>query len=83
MTRKPIYSKDQNTRIVSVPCGLWQLQGYDGSKGRGRNREKPRAGHAAQDHYDPWFNRGAPSSKDEAMRHFVIEDQVALKAGAA
>ena len=62
MDRKTIYSKDQQSRIVSVTNGLWQLQGHD-NHGKGTNRQvKP-----PQEHRDPWFKRGAPSTKDEAL----------------
>lgn len=54
MSRAPTYSKDKQTRVISAPNDLWQLQQYDGTTG---SRER-----------DPWFNRGPTrADRDEAM----------------
>ena len=52
--RKPIYFKDQTHRVVSVPNGLWQLEGNSGNKA---TREA-----------SPWFKRGAPSDLDTILK---------------
>lgn len=52
--RKPIYSKDQQSRVVSVANGQWQLQGHWNLPGTAT--------------FDPWFKRGAPCTRDEALK---------------
>jgi hypothetical protein len=45
--RKPIYTKDHEWRIVSVPNGLWRLQHCpDGVQARGTKTIDPWANHS-------------------------------------
>lgn len=51
--RTAIYSKDRQSRVISVANGQWQLQGCSGMTG----------GKAL----DPWFKRGEPCDRDIAI----------------
>lgn len=57
MDRKPVYSKDRSRRVISVTCGLWQLQEFQTGK------DQPPASKT----HDPWFSLGRPMEKGEAL----------------
>lgn len=53
MSRAPVYSKDRQSRVISVANGLWQLQSHNGDKGTAT--------------YDPWYKRGVPSDLETVL----------------
>lgn len=52
--RTVVYSKDRQSRVISVNNGQWQLQGHWNLPG---TKE-----------FDPWFKRGAACDRDEALK---------------